>query len=137
MEKKQRSIDQHRRFFGMIAAVFNQWPEAHKFQPESAEHLRAWLLIKAGHSIIKTFILSDDASEVARLVPVITASMLGKHSWAHGDGNELKVWAPASISFDSVSHQDFQKINDDVEAVIRAETGLDPERVLRGEMEAA
>jgi hypothetical protein len=133
---KPRSIDQHRRFFAVLAAVRQHWPESHRFQPDNAEHLRAWLLVRAGHHTVKTFHLSDDATEMASLIPVIIATMTGRHSWARSHGNELHVCVPESIAFDKIGHQAFCKLNDDVDEVIRAETGLDPERLIK-ETEAA
>jgi hypothetical protein len=46
---KVRSPADHRRFFGVIKAAFLHWPEKHEFQPEDPEHLRAWLLCRAGY----------------------------------------------------------------------------------------
>ena len=127
---KPRSIDQHRRLFAVIAATFANWPERHPFQPQDAEHLRAWLLVKAKHSTVKTFYLDGDAEEYARVIPIITASMMGKHSWARAQGNALHVAVPESIAFDKLEHSKFCAINDTVDEIIRAETGLDPEALL-------
>ena len=134
---KPRSLDQHRRFFGMIAAVHSHWPESHRFQPDNAEHLRAWILVRAGHHTVKTFFLDGDADEFARVIPIVTATMLGKHSWCRSLGNELHVCVPESIAFDKMEHQAFCKLNGDVDEVIRAETGLDPEQLLRETERAA
>lgn len=131
---KPRSIDQHKRFFAVMAAIFHHWPSQHPFQPENAEHLRAWLLVKAKHCTIKTFYMNDDAEEYARLIPIITATMMGKHSWCKANGNELHVCVPMSIAIhgeNKVSHAEFCKINDDVDEIIRVETGHDPEQLLR------
>ena len=129
---KPRSIDQHRRFFGLIAAAFHHWPESYKkFQPDSAEHLRAWLLVKAKRRTIKTFHMHDDASDTAALIPIVISMMTGKHSWAWAKGNDLYVCVPESIAFDKCTHAEFCKLNDDVDEVIRVETGLDPEALLR------
>lgn len=131
-----RSLAQHKRFFAVLAAAHHHWPASHKFQPDSAEHLRAWLLVKAGHHTVKTFYLDEDASTLSRLIPIITATMLGKHSWCKARGNELHVCVPQSIAFDKMEHQAFCKLNDDVDEVIRVETGMDPEKLLK-ETEAA
>jgi hypothetical protein len=129
---KPRSLDQHKRFFAVIAATFHHWPESHKaFQPDSAEHLRSWLLVKAKHRTIKTFHLQEDASDTAALIPIVIAMMTGKHSWAWSKGNDLYVCVAESIAFDKLGHQEFCKLNDDVDEVIRVETGLDPEALLR------
>lgn len=133
---KPRSTDQHRRFFAVLSAVFHHWPDGHKFQPDNAEHLRAWLLVRAGHHTVKTFYLNDDASELSRIIPIVTATMLGKHSWCRSRGNELHVCVPQSIAFDKMEHAAFCKLNDDVDEVIRVEAGLDPEKLLK-ETEAA
>ena len=136
-KQKARSYEQHKRFFAVIAATHHHWPDSHKFQPDSAEHLRAWLLVRAKHCVIKTFHMSDDAGEYARIIPIVMASMLGKHSWAKASGNELHVCVPQSIDYKSVSHQEFQAINDAVDEIIKAETGLDPETLLRETERAA
>lgn len=128
---KPRSLDQHKRFFAVIAATFHHWPESHAFQPDNAEHLRAWLLVRATYCTIRTFHMDGDTDEAARLVPVITASMLGKYSWCRARGAELHVCVPQSIAFDKMPHEQFCKLNDDVDEVIRVETGLDPEALLR------
>lgn len=127
---KPRSIDQHRRLFAVLAAAFTHWPESHPFQPQDAEHLRAWLLVKAKHSTIKTFYLDGEADEYARIIPIITASMMGKHSWCRADGNRLHVCVPESIAFDKLEHLKFCTLNDSIDEIIRAETGLDPEALL-------
>lgn len=133
---KPRSLEQHRRFFGVLSAVYTHWPEAHRFQPDNAEHLRAWLLVRAGHHTVKTFYLNDDATELARVLPIVTATMLGKHSWCRSVGNELHVCVPESIAFEKMEHQAFCKLSDAVDEVIKIETGLDPDRLLK-ETEAA
>lgn len=129
--KKPRSIAQHRRFFAVVAAAFDHWPHGHAFQPDSAEHLRAWLLVRAKHCVIKTFHLTEDATELARVLPVITAIMLGKHSWTRANGNELLVCVPMSIAFDAVGHNEFGSISATVGEIIRSETGLDPDVLLK------
>jgi hypothetical protein len=88
---KQRSTAQHRRFFGLVKAAYDQWPENHQFDPDNEDHLRAWLLVKAKHRTIKEFLLDGDTDEAARLIPFVVATMLGKHAWAWGEGNKLKA----------------------------------------------
>jgi len=128
---KPRSIDQHRRFFAVIKATHDQWPESHPFQPDNTEHLRSWLLVRAGHHTVKTFHLDGDGDEFARLIPVIVATMLNKHAWCRAHGQELHVCVPESIAFDKLDHKAFCILNDNVDEVIRIETGLDPDRLLR------
>ena len=46
---KPRSAPQLRRFFAMLRAMYQHWPEDTQFQPESEEHLRKFILIRAGY----------------------------------------------------------------------------------------
>ncbi len=133
---KPRSLDQHRRFFGLMKAVFHHWPDDHPFRPSNADHLRAWLTVRAGYHTVNTFVSTDDTTEMARMMPIVIATMTGKFSWCRAHGNELHVCVPQSIAFDKMEHAAFCKLNDDVDEVIRVETGLDPEKLL-GETEAA
>jgi hypothetical protein len=131
---KSRSIEQHNRFFAIVSALYHQWPERHPFQPDSEEHLRAWLLIKAGHRIIATFDLAGMTPEAINTIPAISVAMFRKHVWAWADGGKLKVAAAKSISIygkEAIGHQEFCKVNDDVESVIREDVGLDPDLLMR------
>lgn len=47
---KARSVQDHRRFFSLISHAYMQWREDHPFQPTSAEHLRAYLLVECGYA---------------------------------------------------------------------------------------
>ena len=134
---KSRSPDQLRRFFGVMAAAFQHWPEAHRFQPDNAEHLRAWLLVRAGHHTVKTFYLSEDATEYARVVPMVIATMLHKHAWCRARGNELHVSVPESIAFDKLGHHEFCKLNSDIDDIIKAELGIEADQLLRETERAA
>jgi hypothetical protein len=128
---KPRSLPQHNRFFALIAATYNHWPEGKNFRPQNAEHLRAWLLVKAGHFVVNTFDCGEKAEALAVMIPVITATMLKKHSWAKSDGNLLHVCVPMSIDFNTVSQADFAKLCGDVEDVIVSYTGLQIADIMR------
>ena len=136
MTDKPRSIDQHRRFFGLVRALFLHWPEAMEFQPDNEDHLRAYLLVKAGYRSIREFSVEGDATEFARLVPVVSALMLHKYCWAWADGNSIKVCAPESTRFDKLSHKDACKVYDKVDEFVRT-LGIDPDQILKEHERAA
>lgn len=131
MTEKPRSVDQHRRFFGLIKAAFHHWPEQHSFQPDNEEHLRAWLLVKAKHRKIHSFAFSDGAAELARLVPIMTLMMLDRYSWAWPYEDGIRVCVPASVSFKSLPHAEACKVLDNVGQVLRDEAGLEPDDLLK------
>jgi hypothetical protein len=126
---KPRSVDQHRRFFKIIRHAFEQWPEAHEFQPEDATHLRKWLTCKAGPSYREAHMIDIkrvDPRSLAMATAAVAAAMraLGQRCWVVPHDGALAVVAAKSIRFDKLPHLAFCALNDAVSEVIEAETGI-------------
>ena len=137
-KSKPRSVDQHRRYFGLMRAIFHHWPETHEHQFSSAEELRAFLQMKAGHREIGARIpLVGVNRERAMLLAEAAIRAAGSYAVPVLHGDTLVVFKPKSISFAKLSHAAFCALNDAVDEVIRAETGLDPEQVLKEHERAA
>lgn len=141
---KPRSVEQLRRFFGMLRAMYRHWPETSEFQPESEEALRKWVLIKAGHKDTTDVAVpfAEDQPGLTRLVAIsVEACVRGAGGYAfirpHPDGGLLRVFKAKSIAFDKLGQAEFNALNDAVETVYARETGLDPETVLRENERAA
>jgi hypothetical protein len=134
---KPRSLPQHRRFFGMLRSVFEQWPEAHGFRPESAEELRAWLLVKAGYRRVSYLDIGMMPSHM--VLPVVTGALraAGAYAWLAEHQGRIAVLSPRSIRFEALGHKAFCSLERAVEDVIHTETGLDPEQVLQERSRAA
>jgi hypothetical protein len=124
----------------MIRAAFQHWPESAERQVSSTEELRAYLQMKA----------SADYREIAATIPIVgmqkdramflaEASIRAAGSYAmpvlHGD--TLVIFRPKSIAFSKMGHSDFCKLNDEVAAVIEAETGLAADALLKETERAA
>ena len=141
---KPRSLDQLRRFFAVLRAMKMHWPETAEFQPKDETDLRKWALIKAGHresqDIDAPF--SELEPSVTRLFSIAVQQAM---DWAgsyvfvrpHPDGGSIRVFRAKSIAFDKLGQAEFNRLNDEVEAVYRAETGLDPSEVLKQQERAA
>lgn len=132
---KNRSGPDHRRFFALIKAAFDQWPENHDFTPDSAEALRAWLTCKAGYRNSTPVMLPDEADDHMKLL-----FRLGIESSIRAAGgvafvvpyrDGVAVISPKSIAWDKISQKDFGAVRSAVEDVIKAETGLDPDQLLK------
>ncbi len=135
---KPRSLDQLRRFFGVLRAMKMHWPETAEFQPEDEEHLRKWALIKAGHRKTTDIPVAwaEDQPSLTKLAAIaIEGAIKAAGAYAfirpHPDGGMVRVFSAKSIAFGALGQADFNRLNDDVEEVYRAETGLDPEEVLK------
>lgn len=126
--KKRRSVPDHRRLMALIHQAFTSWPEAHEFQPESAEHLRAWLICKAGWREA-TPIQFGETTSPDLMVLAMTAAIKAANGVAfvvpHGTG--VAVISPKSMSFRSMGQQEFGLLRDAITDIIRAETGIEAE----------
>lgn len=126
-----RSVPQHRRYFGLIRAIFHHWPEAHERQFASEEECRKWLQMKAGHREVGASIpLTGMSKERAMLLAEAAIRAAGSYAVPVLHGDTLVIWRPKSISFDKLSHKAACRLFDEVSEVIRAETGIDPDQLL-------
>jgi hypothetical protein len=133
---KPRSPDQHKRFFSVIRFAFEQWPDTHDFIPDNAEHLRAWLICKAGarYRDVETFEIpqTDDPTLMARMMG-FAESMLNKDKgkkFARWRGLTLTIFRPKSIKFHLLQHLAFVELNSRVDEIIKAEIGVTGDELL-------
>jgi hypothetical protein len=133
---KPRSVEQHRRYFALMRAVFHHWPETHAVQFTSQEELRVWLQMKAGHRQIGVRTPLGEDRNRDLFVAEAAIRGCGSNAMPVIFADELVVWKPKSIAFGKLGHEAFCKLNDEIDAVIKAETGLDADQLLK-EHEAA
>lgn len=120
---RHRSTLEHRRFFGMIRAAFDNWPEDHEFQPETAEHLRAWLICEASplYRTVETISLDGAPHEFVAAMMVIIDGLLEREDgfkFCHWRGHRATITRPKSIRFDRMKHGDFHALSEIVAEVI-------------------
>lgn len=124
-----RSSDDHRRFFALVKAAFEQWPEGGDFTPDNIDHLRAYLLCKAGYR--KTTMIETD--EPAATVAAIEAAFRAADTYAfvrpYGDG--VAVYSPKSLRFDKTDQKAFNAVRDEVSSIIESVIGVTAEQLLR------
>lgn len=135
---RPRSLEQLRRFFGVLRAIKLHWPESAEFQPDSEEHLRKWALVKAGHRETTDIAVpyAEEETSLTKLIAItIEAAVRAAGGFAfirpHPDGGMVRVFKAKSIAFPNLGQAEFNALNDSVEDVYRAETGLEPEEVLK------
>ena len=137
---KPRSSADHRRFFGLIHAAFHQWPEAHTFQPTDAEHLRAWLLFRAGYHDV-SFVEVDpefaaDPDAMASIKLAVEASLAavaqkGGYAFVRVSAAGLEILSAKSINFATLGQKEFGQIRQAVEEILEAALGVSAEQLLR------
>lgn len=126
-----RSAPHHRMFFAAIAEAFTQWPEANEFQPDSQEHLRAWLICRS-HSDFREALATFDlnAMNFNEMVMAFGKAAAQKRiCFPRVDATRGKVYivAPKSIAWDfekGMSQTEFNRLSGYVSEVLKEETGL-------------
>lgn len=125
-------MPQHRRLFALVRAAYFHWPEQHPFfHPQSEEHLRKWLIAKAGHRATRSIDTSEMTPDQA--VAAISAAMreAGPYAFTSNIGPVFYVMTANSISFEELTHKDACKLYDAMAEIIRMETGMDAEELLK------
>lgn len=137
LTQSHRSSRHHRRLFALIHAAFNQWPEQNEFQPESAEHLRAWLLVKAGHRETREIPvqLAHDhpgLATLARLAIEAAFREAGAFAFINPNGNGVvSIYRPKSIAWHQLDQKKFAPIADAVEQIIENAIGVKADQLLK------
>jgi hypothetical protein len=127
--RKRRSVPDHRRLFALIKQAFDNWPEAHEFTPENPEHLRAWLVCKAGWKDATAYDLGEraDADVVALALEAAIKAAKGT-GFVRVVGRSVAVITPKSMDFRAMGQQEFGLLRDAITDIITAETGIEAER---------
>lgn len=141
-DAKPRSVPQLKRFFAVLRCMMDHWPEACRFQPKDEEHLRAWVLCRAGHyEVIDIDVPSPDPVTLDIVATSVEAAIKASKTFCFVqpdlDGNRVRVFSPKSIAFHKLSPQEFTKLNESVEAVFLQETGINPSAALEQTEHAA
>ncbi len=142
---RPRSVQDHRRLFGLISKAYDNWPHAHPFQPHSAEQLRAYLLCEAGYSDATPVFVELDcfpeterahAFQLVRLAveaAIAAALAQGSYAFTRISADTITVFRPRSINFATLSQKDFGPIRDAVEGLIEAAVGVNADQLLKEE----
>lgn len=130
-----RSSPDHRRFFGLIAAAFRQWPHNHDFQPDSSEHLRAWLTAKAGYRESTLIELPDGATDGMQKLFALSIENAIKATGGFGFVVPYRagvaVIKPKSIAWHKIGQREFGQLRDAVTDIIEDVIGAKADDLLR------
>lgn len=139
---RPRSSQDHRRLFKLIAAAFDHWPESYvEFQPDSEEHLRAWLICKAGPEFrnVTTFDLphTDNVALAAEMIDFAEKLLSSSNGFGRWRGMTLHKFTPKSMRFDKMSRTEFNDLRDAISDVIEDVCGMSADTLLKETESAA
>lgn len=123
---RHRSDPHHRLLFAVIARAFDNWPEDDNFQPADAEHLRAYLLIKAGHyNKIDLRCENPDAISLEDQIRAVLSAVSEKPTLVHTYDWGIRIFTPKSISYAELGRTEFNVICERVFEVLSAKLRVD------------
>jgi hypothetical protein len=114
----------HRMFFATIKTLYESWPELHEFQPDSADHLRHWLLVKANYRDIMD--LSDPTPMALAL---FAAFARGRPVWVKEHKGRIIAFAAKSQAFKSCTEEQMKSLVNTIFEIIETETGIDASKL--------
>ena len=129
---KPRSPEQNRRFWAVVRAFFDHWPETNARQFSSENELRIWAQMKAGYRDIAARIPLVGIQRERGLMLVEAGLRAAKSNAVpviHKD--EMVIFTPRSISFASLPHGKACEVLSAVETLLENESGLKAEELLR------
>lgn len=133
-----RSVPQLRRYMQLMRAAFANWPESNPRQFGDVEELRAFVQMKAGYREIAAQIpLVGLPRDKALFLVEASIRSTGIYAMPVLHGDTMVIFKPKSIAFSKLPHIAFCALNNAVDEVIRAETGLDPDQLLNETARAA
>lgn len=132
---EDRSKDEHNLFFGVIGLAYDNWPVSHQYQPISADELRAWLLIEAGHS---ESMLAPEVvgTNIEALVAVGKFFCRGaRHFRLKQAGDGVAILRPRSVD-GTLPVKEFRVVAQAVYEIVESVTGITPETYKRWKEDA-
>jgi len=135
-----RNEARHKLFFAVLKPAFDQWPEQYEFQPENEEHLRAWLLTKAGHNTADNIETHEGIPEsvIPALTIFINSMATGKPRFLKRlPSGQLRIYKPKSIAYDKCDEATFKSLFDKCVEIIVSVVGVPIEELKRQNERAA
>lgn len=133
-----RSFDQLKRYFAVIKAAFHHWPESHPRQFVNETELRKWLQMEAGHKVLKRRAKLAGMSRDYVIATIETAYRdADAFAVVEVENGDVLTWVPKSIAYKNLTHLKFCDLNNEVDAVIERELGVNGERLLDEHRRAA
>jgi hypothetical protein len=117
-----------------VRAAFEQWPEANPFEPADPEHLRAWLICRAGWREATPIELPAEATphmlDLMRTSIEAAIRACGGHAFLTQHRDVVYVVRPKSVAYAAMGFAQFVELREAVEQVIEAEIGVTADQLL-------
>lgn len=124
-----RNYERHKALFGLLRPAFYYWPDpdVEEFRPNNTEHLRAWLLVKAGWKESEDLKISGQSKKYGMIMAL--AFMNRKRDKVAVDFEELpdgiRAYWPKSVAYNKCPEDKFKKVLTAVTEIVENIIGVD------------
>lgn len=119
-----RNVERHNLLFAILKPAMEQWPEGHAFQPMSAEHLRAWLLVEAGWCTTRDLEIGGPSKQHAANALRFFMDSADGHRFFAMTGKGIRERRPKSIAFNKCRESEFKAILNAIAEIVEAAIGV-------------
>ncbi len=126
-----------RRFFGVVREAFIHWPVHAEFTPDDPEHLRAWLLTKAGYRTQTEIPHKGLEPEAVSAIATAVIRAAGKQSFPAVYNGRIYILTPKSIAKNKSKHKELVGVFESVEHLVCKVLGIESCDQLLKESESA
>jgi hypothetical protein len=125
---KPRRVKHHRWFFATVHGYFENWPTTCEFQPDNADHLRAWATVRAGHRDILGERLDHNEGDALTMMEFVSKCLARQRDRGYGfvtiHNHSLVFATPKSIAFDALDQAAFAPIAHEILNVLEQASGI-------------
>ena len=126
-----RNLQRLALLFAILEPALTQWPEDYEFQPQSTEHLRAWLLCKAHWAETRDLEIGGPSkSHAIRAVQYFMDSGKG-WKFYKPTSKGIREYTPKSISFGKCREAEFKAVLNSITEILESIIGVPVEALIK------
>jgi hypothetical protein len=131
-KQSPRNEARHKLFFAILPKAFENWPEQYaEFQPLSTEHLRKWLIYKAGWCTMRELAIEGPNKRIVVTALKFFLESGNQETFYTTTAKSIREYRPKSIAWNKCREDDFKRILNTASEIIESVTGVPIENMKR------
>jgi hypothetical protein len=131
-----RNQARHNLFFAILPKAFENWPTTYEeFQPMSTEHLRKWLIYKAGWCTMRELAIDGPHKPIVVAALQFFVASGNQEVFFKTTSKSVREYRPKSIAWSKCKEAEFRKILDASAEIIESIIGVPIEALKRQSQE--
>jgi hypothetical protein len=120
-----RNAERHKLFFAILPKAFSNWPTGYEnFQPMSTEHLRKWLIYKAGWCTMRELAIDGPNKRIVVTALKFFLESGNQETFYTTTAKSIREYRPKSIAWNKCKEAEFKKVLDRSAEIIESIIGM-------------